>query len=168
MQANISLFIVDSFQTSSISTDEPLTPLGAISSSTPINGLTRSRRSHFSRKDSSPEFNSTAAVAPQTNSAASFLAGGLSPNDLPISAAGGVGPAQQRIVHEYQRMMYYAKSPHSWALPANWAHICEQFPVLVRNKVNNTNSHHQGMAGHKRDVYAMRTTSLTASLECTN
>lgn len=143
------------------STDEPLIPLSAVSAATPINGLTRSRRSHFSRKDSSPEFNG--AVAPQNTSASnSAVAGSLSPNDLPHST--NAVPTQQRIVHEYQRMMYYAKSPHSWALPANWAHICESFPVLVRNKVNMNG---QGKAGHKRDAFAMRSTSLTASLECT-
>lgn len=134
-----------------------------VSSATPINGLTRSRRSHFSRKDSSPEFNGPSSVVPQ-NGTATFVAGGSSPNEQSQTSAVGSIPNQQRIVHEYQRLMYYAKSPHSWALPANWSHICESFPHIIRNKVNTNN--HFGMASHKRDTFAMRSTSLTASLEC--
>lgn len=32
-------------------------------------------------------------------------------------------------------MLYYAKSPHSWALPNEWQKICEKFPAIIRNKV---------------------------------
>lgn len=148
-----------------------MNPLNAVAAPTPINGLTRSRRSHFSRKDSSPELNGTSAAAAQNQSATNSSTGyGSSLNNLLQSAPSGpTQQQQQRIVHEYQRMMYYAKSPHSWALPANWSQICESFPLLVRNKVNNMNNHHHpsGMAGHRRDMFAMRSTSLTASLECT-
>lgn len=45
-----------------------------------------------------------------------------------------------RIVHEYERLIYYSKSPHSWALPRDWLKICDKLPYLVRNKVNNNNS----------------------------
>ncbi|XP_037047723.1 eukaryotic translation initiation factor 4E-binding protein Mextli isoform X1 [Bradysia coprophila] len=72
----------------------------------PLNGLTRSRRSHFSRKDSTPE-------------------GGKMMDAKELSA---------RVVHEYDRLMYYAKSPHSWALPKDWVKICEKWPSIVRNK----------------------------------
>lgn len=41
-----------------------------------------------------------------------------------------------RIVHEYDRLMFYAKSPHSWALPKDWVKICELWPSIVRNKVS--------------------------------
>ncbi|XP_058454082.1 eukaryotic translation initiation factor 4E-binding protein Mextli isoform X2 [Malaya genurostris] len=87
-----------------------------VNTSTPINnGLSRSRRSHFSRKDSAPDGikdGSTAAPAS---------------NDDSTSA---------RIVHEYERLIYYSKSPHSWALPRDWLKICDKLPYLVRNKVN--------------------------------
>ncbi|KAJ6649778.1 Eukaryotic translation initiation factor 4E-binding protein Mextli, partial [Pseudolycoriella hygida] len=72
----------------------------------PLNGLTRSRRSHFSRKDSTPE--------------------GAQMTDAKDLSA--------RIVHEYDRLMFYAKSPHSWALPKDWVKICEMWPSIVRNK----------------------------------
>lgn len=72
----------------------------------PLNGLTRSRRSHFSRKDSTPE-------------------GGKMTDAKELAA---------RVVHEYDRLMFYAKSPHSWALPKDWIKICEQWPSIVRNK----------------------------------
>ncbi|XP_067624428.1 eukaryotic translation initiation factor 4E-binding protein Mextli isoform X2 [Eurosta solidaginis] len=77
------------------------------------NGLSRSRRSHFSRKDSTPE----AAAGKNENAA--------------ISA---VSSESTRIVHEYEHLLYYAKSPHSWALPAEWQKICEKCPAIVRNK----------------------------------
>lgn len=40
-----------------------------------------------------------------------------------------------RIVHEYERLIYYAKSPHSWAFPRNWIELCEKYPAIARNKV---------------------------------
>lgn len=95
-------------------------------SSVPVNGLTRSRRSHFSRKDSTPE-------------GCTATGGSL------VSTSNRDQMAKEqtimRIVHEYERLMYYAKSPHSWALPSNWAHICDAFPAIVRNKVNTGQAH---------------------------
>lgn len=91
-----------------------------------LNGLTRSRRSHFSRKDSTPEGCAAAAVATSGTSSSSLGGAGKD------SAAASI----VRIVHEYERLMYYAKSPHSWALPSNWLHICDKFPGIIRNKVN--------------------------------
>lgn len=37
-------------------------------------------------------------------------------------------------------MLYYAKSPHSWALPSEWQKICEKFPAIIRNKVKTTHA----------------------------
>lgn len=71
------------------------------------NGLSRSRRSHFSRKDSAPE----------------GIKDGSRDDSTPV-----------RIVHEYERLIYYSKSPHSWALPRDWLKICDKLPYLVRNK----------------------------------
>lgn len=138
-----------------------MTPVATVTTSTPINGLTRSRRSHFSRKDSTPEFNGTGG-----NSSAISAAGNSVASQNDSSRSSTAVPAQ-RIVHEYQRMIYYAKSPHSWALPANWAKICESFPTIIRNKVNPAPAQ-RGLAGNRRDAFAMRSASLTASLECTN
>ncbi|XP_062549237.1 eukaryotic translation initiation factor 4E-binding protein Mextli isoform X2 [Armigeres subalbatus] len=84
--------------------------------STPVNnGLSRSRRSHFSRKDSAPEgIKDGAGATPTTKD-----------DSTPV-----------RIVHEYERLIYYSKSPHSWALPRDWLKICDKLPYLIRNKVN--------------------------------
>lgn len=84
------------------------TSTSAMSTSTPMNGLTRSRRSHFSRKDSTPEM-----IKEKNNKESSI-----------------------KIVHEYERLLYYSKSPHSWALPRDWNKISEKNPSIVRNKVN--------------------------------
>lgn len=78
------------------------------STSTPMNGLTRSRRSHFSRKDSTPELNKETNKEKEVKS---------------------------KIVHEYERLLYYSKSPHSLALPRNWSEITEKHPWIVKNKV---------------------------------
>lgn len=83
-------------------------------SSTPVNnGLSRSRRSHFSRKDSAPEGIKDGAGATSASK----------DDSTPV-----------RIVHEYERLIYYSKSPHSWALPRDWLKICDKLPYLVRNK----------------------------------
>uniref|UniRef100_A0A0K8V1L2 K Homology domain-containing protein n=1 Tax=Bactrocera latifrons TaxID=174628 RepID=A0A0K8V1L2_BACLA len=84
------------------------------------NGLSRSRRSHFSRKDSTPEA-----------AASSTAVRGKNEN----ATAGTVSGDSSRIVHEYEHLLYYSKSPHSWALPLEWQKICEKFPAIVRNKV---------------------------------
>ncbi|GAB0096633.1 Eukaryotic translation initiation factor 4E-binding protein Mextli [Sergentomyia squamirostris] len=75
---------------------------------TPSNGLTRSRRSHFSRQESTPEALPKESVTTEN---------------------------QQRIVHEYEDLLAMSKSPHAWALPKDWSKICEKHPGLVRNKV---------------------------------
>lgn len=41
-----------------------------------------------------------------------------------------------RILYEYERLLQYSKSPHSWALPAEWTKICLKAPNIVRDKVN--------------------------------
>uniref|UniRef100_A0A182Q2Y6 K Homology domain-containing protein n=1 Tax=Anopheles farauti TaxID=69004 RepID=A0A182Q2Y6_9DIPT len=84
--------------------------LASASSSSSNNGLSRSRRSHFSRKDSAGDgLKEAAAVAVKTES-----------NQV------------KRI--EYERLIYYSKSPYSWDLPADWKRICETLPYLVKNK----------------------------------
>uniref|UniRef100_A0A0K8TRM4 Putative gata zinc finger domain-containing protein 7-like isoform x4 n=1 Tax=Tabanus bromius TaxID=304241 RepID=A0A0K8TRM4_TABBR len=84
---------------------------GQANTAPPVNGLARSRRSHFSRKDSAPDgvgnFNKTPSE-PKSETV--------------------------RIVHEYERLIYYSKSPHSWSLPRDWNKIVENHPSLVRNK----------------------------------
>ena len=77
--------------------------------SSPSN-LTRSRRSNFPRKDSTPP----KKEAKQDRSS---------------------NADKIRILYEYERLMFYAKSPHSWALPADWDRICELSPAMVKNKV---------------------------------
>uniref|UniRef100_A0AAG5D7X6 K Homology domain-containing protein n=1 Tax=Anopheles atroparvus TaxID=41427 RepID=A0AAG5D7X6_ANOAO len=75
------------------------------------NGLSRSRRSHFSRKDSAGDgLKEASSAASKTD-----------PNPV------------KRI--EYERLIYYSKSPYSWELPADWKRICETLPYLVKNKV---------------------------------
>lgn len=84
------------------------------------NGLTRSRRSHFSHGETLQE------AAKETNSKAQ---------------------SEVQISYENERLIYFSKSPHSWALPRDWIKISELYPNLVRNKVceydkvnNNNNS----------------------------
>ncbi|XP_055852173.1 eukaryotic translation initiation factor 4E-binding protein Mextli isoform X2 [Episyrphus balteatus] len=78
------------------------------------NGLARSRRSHFSRKDSVPETNRIKSEGSNADSV--------------------------RIIHEYEHLLFYSKSPHSWSLPSDWQKICERFPKIIRNKVKHANS----------------------------
>uniref|UniRef100_A0A8D8CY01 PDZ and LIM domain protein Zasp n=1 Tax=Culex pipiens TaxID=7175 RepID=A0A8D8CY01_CULPI len=100
------VFIVDPpTLTSSSSSNSTL--VTSTPSSASNNGLSRSRRSHFSRKDSAPE----------------GIKDGSRDDSTPV-----------RIVHEYERLIYYSKSPHSWALPRDWLKICDKLPYLVRNK----------------------------------
>lgn len=80
------------------------------------NGLTRSRRSHFSHGDATLMDPNGATAKNQTA-------------DL--------------ITYEIERLIYLSKTPHSWALPHDWDKICELYPLIVRNKVcdkiNNNN-----------------------------
>lgn len=91
---------------------ESLSSNSTVTATAPVapNGLTRSRRSHFSLKDTTGEINR-------------------------ISSTSEPGI---RIVHKYERLLHYAKSPHSWALPNNWTYICDNFPNIIRNKVIDT------------------------------
>lgn len=90
------------------------------------NGLTRSRRSHFSHAD-------TATDEPTEES-----------NDCHIS-------------YEYDRLIHFSKSPHSWELPRDWLKICELYPNIVRNKVcgdgidptNNNHNHNDYVHANK-------------------
>lgn len=45
-------------------------------------------------------------------------------------------PEKIRILYEYERLVQYSKSPHAWALPAEWTKICLKAPNIVRDKVN--------------------------------
>ncbi|ETN60682.1 hypothetical protein AND_007688 [Anopheles darlingi] len=74
------------------------------------NGLSRSRRSHFSRKDSAGEGLVTGSAVNKSS------------DSNPV----------KRI--DYERLIYYAKSPFSWELPADWQRICDVLPNLVKNK----------------------------------
>uniref|UniRef100_U5EN51 Putative serine/threonine-protein kinase n=1 Tax=Corethrella appendiculata TaxID=1370023 RepID=U5EN51_9DIPT len=88
------------------------TSIDSNSSATSLNGLSRSRRSHFLRKDSVPTLDgNTESLQPQSK------------ENTP-----------ERIVHEYERLIYYSKSPHSWAFPIDWDKISEKLPYLIRNK----------------------------------
>lgn len=113
------------------SSDSSSSSNSTLVTSTPVNnGLSRSRRSHFSRKDSAPDgIKDGAGSAPASKD-----------DSTPV-----------RIVHEYERLIYYSKSPHSWALPRDWLKICDKLPTLVRNKVN-SNSITSSSAGNGDDV----------------
>ncbi|XP_055539124.1 eukaryotic translation initiation factor 4E-binding protein Mextli isoform X2 [Wyeomyia smithii] len=119
-----------------------------VSASAPVNnGLSRSRRSHFSRKDSAPDGIKDGA-------------GGVG---TPASTNDDSSPV--RIVHEYERLIYYSKSPHSWALPRDWLKICDKLPYLVRNKVNDSSV--TGEDDQSEDQDCTLTPSTTKS-ECTS
>lgn len=97
------------------------------------NGLNRSRRSHFSHGDSLQETNET------TNLTAKDL--------LPTSQQQQQQQQlqqQQRISYENERLIFFSKSPHSWAVPRDWMKICDKYPNIIRSKVidkaNNNNS----------------------------
>lgn len=78
------------------------------------NGLTRSRRSHFSHNDSALDTSKDAAAKKVT--------------DVHIS-------------YEHDRLVYFSKSPHSWQLPHDWLKICELYPNIIRNKVRDVLVH---------------------------
>ncbi|XP_055712002.1 eukaryotic translation initiation factor 4E-binding protein Mextli isoform X2 [Phlebotomus papatasi] len=107
IDAEDDVFTAEALNTSTESSSSHASSNNSIVTSTPSNGLTRSRRSHFSRQESTPE------AVPKESSAEN----------------------QVRIVHEYEDLIAFAKSPLSWALPKDWPKICEKHPFLVRNKV---------------------------------
>ncbi|XP_055681541.1 eukaryotic translation initiation factor 4E-binding protein Mextli isoform X2 [Lutzomyia longipalpis] len=107
IDADDDVFTAETCNTSTESSSSNASSNNSIVTSTPSNGLTRSRRSHFSRQESTPE-----ALTKDTTS-----------------------ENQVRIVHEYEDLISFAKSPLAWALPKDWTKICEKYPTLVRNKV---------------------------------
>ncbi|XP_075153860.1 eukaryotic translation initiation factor mextil isoform X2 [Haematobia irritans] len=120
------------------------------------NGLARSRRSHFSRKDSTPEAPVTAAtqIARQKS-------------EVGTSAPANNNNATSRIVHQYEHLIYYAKSPHSWALPNEWQRICEKFPAIIRNKVKTTHVVCSGTT-NPTTLTPYYSPSLTLRVACNN
>uniref|UniRef100_A0A182T1T2 Uncharacterized protein n=1 Tax=Anopheles maculatus TaxID=74869 RepID=A0A182T1T2_9DIPT len=111
------------------------------------NGLSRSRRSHFSRKDSAGD--GLKETAPATVK--------LDSN------------AVKRI--EYERLIYYSKSPYSWDLPADWKRICETLPYLVKNKVRRLTTGDGGGVGvgggpEPKGTKPSHVVTKTNSLEC--
>lgn len=94
----------------------------AISSSVAAqsNGSSRPRRSHFSHGDSIHETADSDVVKE---------------SDAPLTP---------RISYENERLIFFSKSPHSWAVPRDWMKICDKYPNIIRNKVidkaNNNNS----------------------------
>lgn len=91
------------------------------------NGLNRSRRSFFSHGDNAPQ---------EVNEVTTAINESASP----------------RISYENERLIFFSKSPHSWALPRDWTKICDKYPNIVRSKVidkannnNNSNSNSVGM-----------------------
>lgn len=84
---------------------EPAKP----SSTAPTNGLTRSRRSHFSLADTKQDSFKESATKKKS--------------DVHIS-------------YENERLKLMAKFHHSRQFPNDWSKICELYPNLVRNKVN--------------------------------
>lgn len=104
------------------------------------NGLTRSRRSHFSHGDTSMDSSKDMSTKSQQ--------------------------PEVRISYEKDRLLYFAKSIFAWELPREWATICELYPNIVRNKVrddgavkrnandcmNNNTSDHNRMRGTNKGV----------------
>ncbi|XP_051859297.1 eukaryotic translation initiation factor 4E-binding protein Mextli isoform X4 [Drosophila albomicans] len=80
------------------------------------NGLARSRRSHFSRKESTPE---SKAVREKFEHEQTV-------NSLKTNTS--------RVSYDIEHLMYYSKSPHAWALPTEWLKMLETVPSILRNK----------------------------------
>lgn len=79
------------------------------------NGLTRSRRSHFSHGESSNDTSKDAAkYQPET-----------------------------RISYEKDRLLHFSKSIFSWEVPREWVKICELYPNIVRNKVRDSDNNNR-------------------------
>jgi hypothetical protein len=70
------------------------------------NGLNRSKRTNFLKKESTPE----------------------------SSALKTYDDDDPRIVHDYENLLFLSKSPQSKALPANWSYICEKIPSIVKQE----------------------------------
>lgn len=134
----IYIIILDSSSTSTSSSSNTT----ITSNKAPMNGLTRSRRSHFSRKESTPE-----SIKENDNKK----------SELKNSA--------NRIVHEYERLLFYSKSPHSLALPHDWNKIKEKHPSLVKNKVKNYNNMDNNNNNNNNKTTILRHCGMYQSLE---
>lgn len=97
----------------------PRSNSGNQSVSSQSNGLNRSRRSYFSHGENATQ-------------------------EIPEVAIVTKECASPRISYENERLIFFSKSPHSWALPRDWTKICDKYPNIVRSKVidkaNNNNS----------------------------
>ncbi|XP_017154555.1 eukaryotic translation initiation factor 4E-binding protein Mextli isoform X7 [Drosophila miranda] len=78
------------------------------------NGLARSRRSHFSRKESTPESKGAREK--------------LDVEERPLKTSAS------RVSYDIEHLIYYSHSPHAWALPNDWEKMLETSPSIVRNK----------------------------------
>ncbi|XP_043862537.1 eukaryotic translation initiation factor 4E-binding protein Mextli isoform X3 [Drosophila santomea] len=94
-------------------------PSNGGSSTNNQNGLARSRRSHFSRKESTPE-----TKGAREKFDVDELAG---QNPLKSNAS--------RVSYDIEHLIYYSMSPHAWALPTDWQKMQETTPSILRNKV---------------------------------
>ncbi|KPU73575.1 uncharacterized protein Dana_GF14414, isoform E [Drosophila ananassae] len=83
------------------------------------NGLARSRRSHFSRKESTPETKSAREKFEVEELAVN--------NPLKTNSS--------RVTYDIEHLIYFSKSPHAWALPTDWQRMLEKTPSILRNKV---------------------------------
>ncbi|XP_017043866.1 eukaryotic translation initiation factor 4E-binding protein Mextli isoform X3 [Drosophila ficusphila] len=99
--------------------DEVFTePSNGGSSTNNQNGLARSRRSHFSRKESTPE----------TKGAR---------DKYDVDELAGLNPLKSnasRVSYDIEHLIYYSMSPHAWALPTDWQKMQETTPSILRNK----------------------------------
>ena len=96
-----------------------------------------------SERSSTASSNNSSITASSTPNASSNLARSRrstfgTPGGAAVDGNGSdAAPAAKiRILYEYERLVQYSKSPHAWALPADWTKICLKAPNIVRNKVN--------------------------------
>ncbi|KAH8413410.1 hypothetical protein KR009_010910 [Drosophila setifemur] len=87
-------------------------------SSSASNGLARSRRSHFSRKESTPDKPVREKLDVEERAGSNALKSNTS-----------------RVTYDIEHLIYYSKSPHAWALPTEWQKMQETTPSILRNKV---------------------------------
>ncbi|KAH8271985.1 hypothetical protein KR044_012813 [Drosophila immigrans] len=112
------------------------------------NGLARSRRSHFSRKESTPE----------TKAAREKLEDERAVNSLKTNTS--------RVSYDIEHLMYYSKSPHAWALPTEWLKMLETVPSILRNKVIQPVDVHC-LASLSADITLAHNSSLTTTTTTT-
>nr|ADJ93827.1 MIP18119p [Drosophila melanogaster] len=93
-------------------------PSNGGSSTSNQNGLARSRRSHFSRKESTPE-----------------TKGAREKGDLDdLAGTNSLKSNASRVSYDIEHLLYYSMSPHSWTLPTDWQKMQETAPSILRNK----------------------------------